>query len=64
MSDRWYSEAIKSKKEFLIDIEKEDRTVVSEDYLENLENNTKMMQEFIKSNPKDGAKLLNFKNGF
>ena len=38
--------------------------MVSEDYLENLENNTKMMQEFIKSNPKDGAKLLNFKNGF
>ncbi|UOE40319.1 hypothetical protein MTP09_10395 [Chryseobacterium suipulveris] len=64
MSYGWYSEAIKSKKEFLIDLEKENRTVVSTEYLDNLENNTKMMKEFIKRNPKDGSKLLNFKEGF
>lgn len=64
MSDGWYSEAIKSKKEFLIDLEKENRTVVSTEYLDNLENNTKMMNEFIKRNPKEANKLLNFKEGF
>lgn len=60
----WYKESIKTKKEFMAEVQQEGSVIVSRSAYTELKRNTEMMQQFIKANPRDSAPLLIFQKGY
>jgi len=64
----WYKESIKAKNELrqdiLNEIADEGKKIYNEDDIEILQENTKVMQLWIKKNPKKAEDFLKFKDGF
>lgn len=65
---KWYKESIKAKSELRQDILKEiadeGKKIYNENEIEILSENTKIMQLWIKNNPKKAVDFLQFKDGF
>ena len=64
----WYTESIKAKSELrqdiLNEIADEGKKIYDENEIKILQDNTKVMQLWIKSNPKKAEDFLRFKDGF
>jgi hypothetical protein len=64
----WYSESIKSKSEFreeiLNEIKQDGKIIYDNQDLNELKENTKLMQIWMKTNPKKAEDFLQFKNGY
>lgn len=52
------------REELLKEIYSEGKRIYERTYVDDLENNTKMMREFVRKNPNEGSKLVHFKSGF
>ncbi len=65
---KWYSESIRSKselrQEILSEFEKDGKQLYPKDDIQQLKNNTKLIQKWIDKNPKDAEKFLRFKDGY
>ncbi|MBT2620623.1 hypothetical protein [Chryseobacterium sp. ISL-6] len=65
---KWYKESIKAKSELrqdiLNEIADEGKKIYDEDEIKILQENTKVMQIWIKNNPKKAEDFLRFKDGF
>lgn len=65
---KWYSESIRSKselrQEILSEFEKNGKQLYLKDDIQQLKNNTELVQKWINKNPKDAEKFLRFKNGY
>ena len=64
----WYSESVRTKSEIrqaiFTEIEKEGKSIYSTSDLEQLKQNTILMNKWIQKNPKDSEGFLRFKEGF
>lgn len=64
----WFAESVRTKmevrEELLIEIDNEGKGIYERTYVDDLENSTKMMEEFVRKNPSEGSKLVHFKSGF
>ena len=64
----WYNESIKSKSEFreeiLNEIKQDGKIIYDNQDLNELKENTKLMQIWMKTNPKKAEDFLQFKNGY
>ncbi|GIM52640.1 hypothetical protein CAPN004_16700 [Capnocytophaga cynodegmi] len=64
----WFAESVRTRmevrEESLREIDNEGKGIYEKTYINDLENNTKMMQEFVRKNPSEGSKLVHFKSGF
>ena len=64
----WFAQSVRTKmevrEELLIEIDNEGKGIYERTYVDDLENNTKMMEEFVRKNPSEGSKLMHFKSGF
>lgn len=64
----WFAESVRTKREvreeLLREIDNEGKGIYERTYINDLENNTKMIQEFVRKNPNEGSKLVHFKSGF
>lgn len=64
----WYKESIKAKSELrqdiLNEIADEGKKIYDENEIKMLQENTEVMQLWIKNNPKKGEDFLRFKDGF
>lgn len=64
----WFVESVRTKmevrEELLREIDNEGKGIYERTYINDLENNTKMMEEFVRKNPSEGSKLVHFKSGF
>ena len=65
---KWYSESIRSKselrQEILSEFEKDGKQLYLKDDIQQLKNNTELVQKWINKNPKDAEKFLRFKDGY
>lgn len=65
---KWYSESIRSKselrQEILSEFEKDGKLLYPKDDIQQLKNNTELVQKWINKNPKDAEKFLRFKDGY
>jgi len=65
---KWYSESIRSKselrQEILSEFEKDGNQLYQKDDIQQLKNNTELVQKWIDKNPKDAEKFLRFKDGY
>lgn len=63
-----YSESIRSKselrQEILSEFEKDGKQLYLKDDIQQLKNNTELVQKWINKNPKDAEKFLRFKDGY
>ncbi len=68
LAKNWYSESIKTKteirQEILTEIQNEGKSIYQTSDLEQLKQNTIIMNKWIKKNPKDADKFMRFKEGF
>lgn len=64
----WFAESVRTRmevrEELLIEIHNEGKGIYERTYINDLENNTKMIEEFVRKNPSEGSKLVHFKLGF
>ena len=64
----WFAQSVRTKmevrEELLKEIYSEGKGIYERTYVDDLENNTKMMEEFVRKNPNEGSKLVHFKSGF
>lgn len=64
----WFAESVRTRmevrEELLREIDNEGKGIYEKTYINDLENNTKMMEEFVRKNPSEGSKLVHFKSGF
>ncbi|MPS65115.1 hypothetical protein SAMN05660493_02151 [Epilithonimonas bovis DSM 19482] len=64
----WYSESVRTKseirQEIFTEIEKEGKSIYSTSDLEQLKQNTILMNKWIQKKPKDSESFLRFKEGF
>ena len=65
---QWYAESIKSKseirQEILDELAIDRKKIYNENEITILKDNTKIMQLWIKNNPKDAKNFLRFKDGY
>lgn len=65
---KWYQESIRTKQEIRTElmqsIADEGKQITDKDYLEKLENNTKVMQSWMKTNSNEVKDFQKFKAGF
>ncbi|MFK8264894.1 hypothetical protein [Capnocytophaga cynodegmi] len=64
----WFAESVRTRmevrEELLREIDNEGKGIYERTYINDLENSTKMMEEFVRKNPNEGSKLVHFKSGF
>ena len=68
LGKNWYRESIRTKtevrEEILKEIKNENKAIYETEQIKQLEHNTTLMKKWMKKNPKDAEKFLNFKEGY